>query len=119
MHRLLQPNYNETERGGEVKKEKYIKALQEMWDNSLAEFDNIMVGPGHNLKQGDTCLFKRKDANARFFGTIFFSNSKCAYIVVSNYGANLCISYLKDLIQEGNPIPWQEFYGSENEEHSK
>lgn len=102
-----------------MKQEKYIKVLQEMWDNSPTEFDNIMVGPGHNLKHGDTCLFKRKDANVRFFGTIFFSNSKCAYIVVSNYGANRCISYLKDLIQEGNPIPWQEFYECENKEQSE
>ncbi len=102
-----------------MKKEKYIKTIQEKWDSRFTEFDNIMVGPGHSIKQGDTCLFKRKDANVRFFGTVFFSNSKCAYTVVSNYGRNMCTSYLKDLMQEGNPTPWKEFYGSENEEQSK
>lgn len=102
-----------------MKKEKYIKTLQEMWCNRLPEFDNIMVGQGHNLKQGYTCLFKRRDANVRFFGTVFFSNSKCAYTVVSNYGGYMSTSYLKDLIQEGNPTPWREFYEIENKEDNK
>jgi hypothetical protein len=46
-----------------------------------------------------------------FTGTVMYSNSKCAYVVISNGGSGPYVTYLKDVHPVGVPVAWTEYYG--------
>ena len=94
-----------------MNKQKLVKYIQQRWERRNTDFDNLWTGAGHKLKAWDTCRFHKKDCNVEFTGTVMYSNSKCAYVVISNGGSNPYITYLKDAYPVGVPVHWAEYYG--------
>lgn len=94
-----------------MNKQKFVKYLWQLWERRNTDFDNLWTGAGHKLKSGYTCRFHKKDCNVEFTGTVMYSNSKCAYVVISNGGSNPYITYLKDAYPVGVPVHWTEYYG--------
>lgn len=94
-----------------MKRQKFVKYLQQLWERRDTDFDNLWTGVGHKLKAGHTCRFHKKDCRVEFTGTVMYSNSKCAYVVISNGGRNPFITYLKDVYPVGMPVHWTEYYG--------
>lgn len=92
-----------------MNKQKFVKYLREIWERRNTDFDNLWTG--YKLKAGDTCRFHKRDCNVTFTGTVMYSNSKCAYVVISNGGNNPYITYLKDAYPVGVPVHWTEYYG--------
>ena len=94
-----------------MNKQKFVKYLWRLWDHRNTDFDNLLTGAGHKLKAGYTCRFRKKDCHVEFTGTVMYSNSKCAYVVISNGGSKPYITYLKDAYPVGVSVHWTEYYG--------
>lgn len=94
-----------------MNKQKFVKYLWQRWERRNTDFDDLYTGAGHNLKAGHTCRFRKKDCNVTFTGTVMYSNSKCAYVVISNGGHTQYLNYLRDVYPVGVPVHWTEYYG--------
>ena len=94
-----------------MNKQKFVKFLLERWELRNTAFDDLYTGAGHNLKAGHTCRFHKRNCSVEFTGTVIYSNSKCAYVVISNVGRNPYLTYLKDVYPVSTPVHWTEYYG--------
>lgn len=94
-----------------MNKQKFARYLRHLWERRNTDFDNLWTGADHKLKQGYTCHFHKRDCGVVFTGTVMYSNSKSAYMVISNGGRDPYTTYLKGVYPVDKPVHWTEYYG--------